>query len=102
MDRLSRFPSLDPREEPARILSFRLSTFLDSIVTVHRFEQTISGRTYLIEAMRVEQDRWRAYLTSVTGGPTALMPFYGPTAEEAVRRLTEWLTLAHEATTIPI
>ena len=80
----------------------RLSPFPDSIVTVHRFEQTISGRTYLIEAMRVEQDRWRAYLTSATGGPTALMPFYGPTAEEAVHRLTDWLTLAHQATTIPV
>ena len=71
-------------------------------MTVHRFEQTINGRTYLIEAMRVEEDRWRAYLTSVTGGPTALMPFYGPTDEEAVRRLTNWLTLAHQTTTIPV
>ena len=74
----------------------------DSIVTVHRFEQTIGGRTYLIEAMRVDQDRWRAYLASLQGGPTALMPFYGATAEEAVRRLADWLTLAHQTPTVPV
>ncbi len=74
----------------------------DNIVTVHRFEQTISGRTYLIEAMRVDEDRWRAYLASIQGGPTALMPFYGATAEQAVHRLTDWLTLAHQSPTIPL
>ena len=71
-------------------------------MTVHHFEQTISGRTYLIEAMWVDQDRWRAYLASMQGGPTALMPFYGATAEQAVRRLTDWLTLAHQSPTIPV
>ena len=79
-----------------------LSPLADSIVTVHRFEQTISGRTYLIEAMRVDQDRWRAYLASLQGGPTALMPFYGATAEEAVGRLADWLTLAHQSPTVPV
>jgi hypothetical protein len=102
VDRSSRFPSLDPSHEPAKILSFPLTHFSDSIVTVHRFEQTISGRTYLIEAMRVDQDRWRAYLASLQGGPTALMPFYGATAEEAAGRLTDWLTLAHESPTVPV
>ena len=71
-------------------------------MTVHRFEQTISGRTYLIEAMRVDQDRWRAYLASIQGGPTALMPFYGTTAEQAVQQLTNWLTLAHQPPTFPV
>jgi len=75
---------------------------LDSIVTLHRFEQTINGRPYLIEAMLVDQDRWRAYLVAVPGGPTALMPFYGATAEQAVERLTEWLTLAHQSPTISV
>ena len=79
-----------------------LSALPDNNVTVQRFEETISGRTYLIEAMRVDQDRWRAYLASVQGGPTALMPFYGATAEQAVRRLADWLTLAHQAPTIPV
>ena len=83
-------------------LSRRGSALLDSIVTVHRFEQTIGGRTYLIEAMRVDQDRWRAYLASLQGGPTALMPFYGATADEAVRRLADWLTLAHQTPTVPV
>ncbi len=79
-----------------------LSHSHDSIVTVHRFKQTVSGRTYLIEAMRVDQDRWRAYLAGIQGGPTALMPFYGATAEEAVHRLTDWLTLAHQVPTVPV
>jgi hypothetical protein len=76
--------------------------FFDNIVTAHRFEQTINGRAYHIEAMLVDQERWRAYLVSVPGGPTALMPFYGSTAEEAVGRLTDWLTLAHQSSTISV
>ena len=44
--------------------------------------------------MLVDPDRWRAYLVSVPGVSTALMPFYGPTADEAVEQLTTWLTLA--------
>ena len=85
-------------------LEFCLSTINahDNIVTVHRFEQTISGRTYLIEAMRVDEDRWRAYLAGLQGDPTALMPFYGVTAEQAVHRLTDWLTLAHQSPTLPV
>ena len=102
MHRSSYFPSLDPFQEPTKILSFCFATIFDSIVTVHRFEQTINGSTYLIEAMRVDQNRWRAYLASVQGGPTALMPFYGATAEQAVRRLTDWLTLAHQTPTFPV
>jgi hypothetical protein len=27
--------------------------------------------------------------------PTAMMPFYGQTPEEAARQLTAWLSLAH-------
>jgi hypothetical protein len=27
--------------------------------------------------------------------PTAMMPFYGQTPEEAARQLAEWLSLAH-------
>ncbi len=44
--------------------------------------------------MLVDPDRWRAYLVNVSGGSTALMPFYGPTADQAVEQLTAWLTLA--------
>ena len=60
----------------------------------HRFEETIGGRAYLIEVMHVS-DRWRAQLLRSPGVPTAMMPFYGPTPDEAARQLTEWLTLAH-------
>lgn len=64
-------------------------------VTVHHFEETIGGRAYLIEVMAVS-DRWRAQLLRSPGVPTAMMPFYGHTPDEAARQLTEWLTLAHQ------
>jgi hypothetical protein len=66
-------------------------------VTVHRFEETIGGRAYLIEVMPVS-NRWRAQLLRASGVPTATMPFYGPTPDEAARQLTEWLSLAHRRT----
>jgi hypothetical protein len=62
---------------------------------VHRFEESIGGRPYLIEVSRVSQDRWRAYIVRIPGVPTALMPFYGPTPAEAAGLLTEWLSRAH-------
>ena len=46
---------------------------------VHRFEESIAGRPYLIEVAAVSPDRWRAYIVRVPGVPTALMPFYGRT-----------------------
>jgi hypothetical protein len=66
---------------------------------VHRFEETINGRPYLIEVALVAKDRWRAHLVRVPGGPTALMPFYGSTPDEAARHLAAWLALAHRHTT---
>jgi hypothetical protein len=63
---------------------------------VHRFEESIAGRDYLIEVAAVAQDRWRAYMVRVPGVPTALMPFYGATPDEAARQLFQWLTRAHE------
>jgi hypothetical protein len=65
-----------------------------STVTVHRFEETIGGRAYLIEVMPVS-NRWRAQLLRAPGVPTAMMPFYGPTPDEAARQLTDWLSLAY-------
>lgn len=64
-------------------------------MTVQHFDQTINGTTYRIEAMLVDPERWRAYLVNGPGGPTALMPFYGATADQAVEQLTAWLSLAH-------
>ena len=63
---------------------------------VHRFEESIAGRAYLIEVAAVAKDRWRAYIVRLPGVPTALMPFYGATPDEAARHLCQWLTRAHE------
>ncbi len=65
---------------------------------VHRFEETIAGRAYRIEVSPVS-NRWRAQLTRVPGIPTAMMPFYGNTPDEAARHLTAWLTKAHSRRT---
>ena len=62
--------------------------------TVHRFEESIAGRDYLIEVKPVE-DRWRAYIVRLPGVPTALMPFYGKTPDEAAKQLSDWLARAH-------
>jgi len=63
---------------------------------VHRFEESIGGRPYLIEVQAVSKDRWRAYIVRIPGVPTALMPFYGSTPDEAARLLSDWLTRAHQ------
>jgi hypothetical protein len=70
--------------------------------TVHRFEESIAGRLYLIEAKNVSADRWRAYIVRMPGVPTALMPFYGRTPVEAAHLLCEWLTRAHARAANPI
>ena len=70
-------------------------THPDRVAHVHRFEETIDGRRLAIEVALVQPRRWRAYLVRASGGPTALMPFYGPTPQEAARQLTDWLSLAH-------
>ena len=68
---------------------------------VHRFEESIGGRAYLIEVANVAVDRWRAYIVRVPGVPTALMPFYGRTPDEAAHLLSDWLTRAHARVTAP-
>lgn len=62
---------------------------------VHRFEESIAGRQYLIEVSAVSKDRWRACIVRVPGVPTALMPFYGTTPDEAAKQLSGWLVRAH-------
>ena len=64
-------------------------------VTLHRFEKLIGGRSYLIEVALVAEKRWRAQIVRIPGVPTALMPFYGETPDEAALHLSEWLTRAH-------
>jgi hypothetical protein len=67
-------------------------------VNVHHFEENIGGRPYQIEVMPVS-NRWRAQLRRTPGMPTAMMPFYGQTPEEAAGQLAAWLTLAHRRQT---
>jgi hypothetical protein len=62
---------------------------------VRRFQETIGGRKYDIEASMLRDDRWRAQIVRLPGMSTALMPFYGATADEAARQLLDWLTRAH-------
>ena len=94
----SRSASLDQVSQPRKIIgvqslpapSFGYSTN----VNVHRFDKTIGGRAYQIEVTPVS-NRWRAQLRRLPGMPTAMMPFYGTTPDEAASQLTQWLTLAH-------
>jgi hypothetical protein len=65
-------------------------------VTVHRYEEHIAGRTYQIEVSPVSASRWRAQIARLPGMPTALMPFYGETPEDAARELSNWLTLVYK------
>ena len=68
---------------------------------VHRFEESIAGRPYLIEVAAVAKDRWRANIVRLPGMPTALMPFYGSTPDEAAQHLSAWLTRAYERASKP-
>jgi hypothetical protein len=96
VDAPSWFASLDARCKPRRITSPN-NRFYPSNVTaaVHRFEEIIGGRPYLIEVKAVSPDRWRAYIVRIPGVPTALMPFYGRTPDEAAHQLSDWLTRAY-------
>lgn len=64
-------------------------------MNVHRYEEIIAGRTYFIEVRAITESRWRAQIARRPGMPTALMPFYGPTPEDAARELSRWLTLVY-------
>lgn len=55
-----------------------------------RVTEDINGRTYAIEVVSVDRNRWRARLAQ-RGTTNALMPFYGSTPDEAVGHLTKWL-----------
>ncbi len=70
-------------------------------IPVHRFEESIGGRSYLIEVKSVDKDRWRADIVRIPGVSTALMPFYGKTPVEAAHELTVWLTKAYERVSKP-
>ncbi len=59
-----------------------------------RINETINGRSYVIEVRHVGADRWRAELAR-RGPTTALMPFYGATPDEAASHLAQWLARAN-------
>ncbi|MGE0449315.1 MAG: hypothetical protein AB7Q29_07010 [Vicinamibacterales bacterium] len=63
--------------------------------TALRFHENIGGRSYVVEVKVVDEHRWRAYIVRLPGVPTALMPFYGSTPEEAAAQLFAWLARAH-------
>jgi hypothetical protein len=71
------------------------------MIAVRRFQETIGGRVYNIEASRVRDDRWRAQIARVSSAPIAMMPFYGATADEAARLLFDWLARAHRSMSTP-
>ena len=65
-------------------------------MNVHHYEENIAGHTYFIEVRPITESRWRAQLARRPGMPTAMMPFYGPTPEEAARELSRWLFLVYK------
>lgn len=80
-----------------RISSAPHFIFLNSHTVVrHRFERTIAGRPFVIEVTWVAEKRWRAHIVRIPGVPTAMMPFYGETADEAATNLSMWLDRAHQ------
>src|SRR6202171_2362003 len=86
------------RARMLRSVLIRIPSILVANV-VHRFEESIAGRPYLIEVAAVSPDRWRAYIVRTAGVPTALMPFYGRTPDEAAGLLAEWLSRAYQRAT---
>jgi hypothetical protein len=64
-------------------------------VDVHRFNEIINGRQYLIEVSSVDAGKWRAQIKRTPGGSGALMPFYGKTPDEAAGLLSKWLSIAN-------
>jgi hypothetical protein len=65
-------------------------------MSTHRYQEVIGGRVYHIEAALVHANKWRAQIVRIPGMPTALMPFYGATPDEAARRLAAWLIRVHQ------
>lgn len=66
-------------------------------MSVHRYQEIINGREFLIEVASVTESRWRARLVRIPDLPTALMPFYGATPDEAAQHLSAWLSRVHRA-----
>lgn len=95
--RLRRYFRLKPAAKPLEccLASRHIHHLLRrTTVKLHRFEENINGREYVIEVSNVG-DRWRAQIVRIPGGSAALMPFYGKTPDEAAQHLSRWLSIAH-------
>lgn len=98
-------PNISARRFVRRFACFAFASMRESVVrfpvlaVTHRYEEHIAGRTYEIEVRAVSQSRWRAQIARRPGMPTSLMPFYGPTPEEAADELRRWLALVYNGTT---
>jgi hypothetical protein len=102
VDEPSRLPSLDRAAAPRKNARSSTSPARRLVPNpVHRFDESIAGHPYSIEVALVSQDRWRANIVRLPGLPTALMPFYGRTPDEAARLLTDWLSRAHRRAASP-
>jgi hypothetical protein len=62
----------------------------------HRLERIIAGRSHVIEVTWISDKRWRAHIVRIPGVPSAMMPFYGETPDEAATNLATWLDRAHQ------
>ena len=71
---------------------------VQKLITVvrHRLERIIAGRSFVIEVTWLAEKRWRAHIVRIPGVPTAMMPFYGETPDEAATHLSDWLDRAHQ------
>jgi hypothetical protein len=78
------------------LLVNRNTQYIGSIVVQHCFERIIAGRPFKIEVTWVAEKRWRAHILRIPGVPTAMMPFYGETPDEAAAHLSDWLDRAHQ------
>jgi predicted RNase H-like HicB family nuclease len=76
--------------------SFHFTISENYTVVRHRLERTIAGRSFVIEVTWVGENRWRAHIVRIPGVPTAMMPFYGETPDQAATNLSDWLDRAHQ------
>src|SRR5688572_10181911 len=81
------------RVESRLLLTHNFRKFIN--IVRHCFERTIAGRPQAIEVSWVAEKRWRAHIARIPGIPTAMMPFYGETPDEAATNLADWLNRAH-------
>lgn len=65
--------------------------------TAFRYDEQINDHTYRILVSQVRSGTWRAQVVTPHGGPTAVMPFYGDSPEQAREQLASWIARAHRS-----